>query len=107
MAKSNSKSLAAAVGAAFLTTASLAPFASAAENPFQMTELGSGYQVADSHEGKCGEGKCGGEKGEKHKSKSEGEGKCGEKKDKADAEGKCGEHKARAEDKGGEDKSGE
>ena len=102
MAKSNTKSLAAAVGAAFLTTASLAPFASAAENPFQMTELGSGYQVADSQEGKCGEGKCGGDKGEKQTSKSEGEGKCGE--NKADAEGKCGEDKAKAD---AEDKSGE
>ncbi len=48
--------------------------ASAADNPFGMTELSSGYMVADAKEGKCGgmknkEGKCGGKMGK--------EGKCG------------------------------
>ena len=101
MAKNNSKTLAAAVGAAFLTTAALAPVASAAENPFQLSELKSGYQVADAHEGKCGgdkaegEGKCG-------EGKADAEGKCGE--GKADAEGKCGEGKAKGD---GEGKCGE
>ncbi|MBA6419541.1 HvfA family oxazolone/thioamide-modified RiPP metallophore [Pseudomonas neustonica] len=52
----------------------------AAENPFAVQELQSGYNVADNHgegdmEGKCGEGSCGEEKEE---SKSEAEGKCGE-----------------------------
>jgi len=51
----------------------MAGAASADANPFGMTELSSGYQVA--MEGKCGEGKCGGDKADK-------EGKCGE--------GKCG-----------------
>ena len=45
--------------------------ATAADNPFGLSELGSGYmQLASSHEGKCGEGKCGGEKKAK-------EGSCG------------------------------
>ncbi|HBS27112.1 MAG TPA: hypothetical protein DD827_08310, partial [Gammaproteobacteria bacterium] len=47
--------------------------ASADANPFGLTDLSSGYQVA--MEGKCGEGKCGGDK-------AKAEGKCGE--------GKCG-----------------
>ena len=60
------------------------------QSPFAMQDLGAGYMVADSHvEGKCGEGKCGGNKAKK-------EGKCGEGKcggDKAKKEGKCGEGK--------------
>jgi uncharacterized low-complexity protein len=80
---SNHKPLALAIGTAF--AASLAAGSvSAAENPFQQAELASGYMVADAHEGKCGEGKCGG-------NKDKAEGKCGEKKEKA--EGKCGEGK--------------
>jgi uncharacterized low-complexity protein len=71
-----------AVGTAFAATLVAAPLASAAENPFKMDSLKSGYQVADGHkkdkEGKCGEGKCGGDKKDK-------EGKCGE--------GKCGGEK--------------
>ena len=90
--KSPMKPIALALGAAFAT--SLAGGAYAAENPFGQTELSSGYMVADSHakdkmEGKCGEGKCGGDKAKK-------EGKCGEGKcggDKAKKEGKCGEGK--------------
>ena len=51
-------------------------------NPFGLQSLESGYmQVAE--EGKCGEGKCGGDKAkEKAKDKMKKEGKCGE--------GKCG-----------------
>ncbi|NNJ95414.1 MAG: hypothetical protein HKP57_11755 [Halobacteria archaeon] len=88
--KSTMKPLAAAMGAAFVTSLAAAPVANAAENPFAMSELSSGYMVASSHmEGKCGEGKCGGDKAAK-------EGKCGEGKcggDKATKEGKCGEGK--------------
>ena len=92
-----------AVSAALATGAFGISAANADENPFQMTELSSGYMVADAHgateegkagEGKCGEGKC-------------GEGKCGDQEtDKEDAEdaedaaeegkageGKCGEGK--------------
>ncbi|MDG1097177.1 MAG: hypothetical protein P8N23_06155 [Methylophilaceae bacterium] len=81
------KSIALAVGGAFALSLSAATV-SAAENPFAIKTLSSGYQVADNHtdkgaEGKCGEGKC-------------GEGKCGAEKKAADGkcgEGKCGEGK--------------
>lgn len=96
--KSELKPLVMAVSAALATGAFAISTANADENPFQMTELSSGYMVADSHggaeegaveedkseEGKCGEGKCGGEEADADASgedKSE-EGKCGE--------GKCG-----------------
>ena len=72
------KPLSIALGAAFVASLAGTSIANAADNPFSMTELSSGYMVADSKEGKCGEGKCGGEK------KAE-EGKCGE--------GKCGGEK--------------
>ncbi|MBT8121256.1 MAG: hypothetical protein KJO10_01875, partial [Gammaproteobacteria bacterium] len=98
-----------AMGAAFVTSLATSPVANAAENPFAMSELGSGYMVADSHmEGKCGEGKCGGDKAKK-------EGKCGGDKDrgcseeaKAAKEGKCGGDKAKSmkEGKCGEGKCG-
>ena len=53
----------------------------AAENPFAMQDLGKGYQVAEkAKDGKCGEGKCGGDKKAK-------DGKCGGDKAK---DGKCG-----------------
>jgi len=84
------KSIALAVGGAFALSLSAATV-SAAENPFAIKTLSSGYQVADNHtdkgaEGKCGEGKC-------------GEGKCGE--------GKCGAEKKAADGKCGEGKCGE
>jgi uncharacterized low-complexity protein len=101
---STKKPLAIALGAAFVTSLAGAPVANAAENPFAMSELSSGYMVAEMAEGKCGEGKCGGEK-------TKAEGKCGEGKcggDKAKAEGKCGGDKAGAEGKAmGEGKCGE
>ena len=90
--KSTLKPLAVAMGAAFVTSLTIAPVANAAENPFAMTELSSGYMVAEKAEGKCGEGKCGADKAKK-------EGKCGEGKcgaDKAKKEGKCGEGKCGA-----------
>jgi uncharacterized low-complexity protein len=70
------KPLSLALGAAFITSLAGTGVANAADNPFGMTELSSGYLVADSKDGKCGasmkdkEGKCGGSM------KSE-EGKCG------------------------------
>ena len=110
--KTTRKPLAIAMGAAFVTSLATAPIANAAENPFAMSELSSGYMVADSHmaggdkdkaEGKCGEGKCGGDK-------AKAEGKCGEGKcggDKAKAEGTCGgEKKMDKEGKCGEGKCG-
>ncbi|MBU4498736.1 MAG: hypothetical protein Q8K57_04920 [Thiobacillus sp.] len=93
--------IAAAAGTAF-AAALAAPVATAASNPFALSVLSSGYQVADNHaakpvEGKCGgkteaemkakEGKCG--NAEKMKDGKCGEGKCGTAKPKA-SEGKCG-----------------
>lgn len=102
------KPVAVALGAAFVTSLAGVSIANAAENPFGMTELSSGYMVAEGamkKEGKCGtshmkkkEGKCG---GSMDKSKMK-EGKCGENKmNKADMskmkkEGKCGEGKCGA-----------
>ena len=97
--KSIKNPLAIALGAAFVTSLAGTQVANAAENPFAMSDLSSGYVVAEMEEGKCGEGKCGGDKTEK-------EGKCGG--DKAKAEGKCGGDKATAtEDKATEDKATE
>jgi uncharacterized low-complexity protein len=55
----------AAAGSAFVAGMSAAPIASAAENPFALTGLASGYQVAQATKmpaGKCGQGMCGGMK---------------------------------------------
>ncbi len=93
--------IAAAIGASFLAI-SVIPTASADANPFSITELSSGYELASADksgaEGKCGEGKCGGSPAKHKGSKVEGEGKCGGsnagsagKSEKA--EGKCGEGK--------------
>ena len=96
MAKQTIKPLAAACGLVFMASASIVPAAFAGQNPFQADELSPGYSLANHHgEGKCGEGKCGGEK-------ADGEGSCGGEKaededtsggEKAEAEGKCGETK--------------
>ncbi|MGM0564078.1 MAG: hypothetical protein ACQES2_07085 [Pseudomonadota bacterium] len=84
-----------ALGMTLATTLSAGIAQAEMENPFGISEMSSGYQVAGNHEGKCGEGKCGENKD--HKAEKEGkcgEGKCGEKKErKADKEGKCGEGK--------------
>ncbi len=71
--------------------ASAAQVASAEVNPFGATELPAGYDLrAMQSEGKCGEGKCGGEKTGEGKC---GEGKCGGEKGDKTGEGKCGEGK--------------
>lgn len=81
MSKKNLTPIAAALGTTFVISLATSPITQAAENPFVLNDLSSGYMVAE--EGACGEkegeGKCGEEK--------EGEGKCGEEKE---AEGKCG-----------------
>lgn len=92
--KTTLKPLAIAASAAFATSLAATPAANAADNPFAMSELSSGYMVAEKTEGKCGEGKC-------------GEGKCGGEKKAADAEGKCGEGKSGDDKKEGEGKCGE
>jgi len=114
------KPISAAVGATLLTAVGMPSAANAAENPFGMTDLASGYEVAFSSrkdeeaEGKCGEGKeaegtCGEGKDAHEGSCGEGkapaEGSCGE--GKAPAEGSCGEGKAEGEGKCGEGKCGQ
>jgi uncharacterized low-complexity protein len=103
--KNQLKPIAMALGTAFATSLAGSNVASADQNPFSMTELSSGYMVADNHEGKCGamkgeaEGKCGAQKsaeeGKCGAMKGEAEGKCGAAK-KAVKEGKCGEGKCGA-----------
>ena len=77
--------IAAAIGASFLAM-SVIPIASAGENPFSITELSAGYDLASADksgaEGKCGEGKCGGGNDVSAAKSEKAEGKCGE--------GKCG-----------------
>jgi uncharacterized low-complexity protein len=86
------KTIALAIGGAFALSVA-ATTVNAAENPFAMKSLSSGYQVADHHEekmkdGKCGAGKCGAEKAKEGKCSAEKakEGKCSAEKA---AEGKC------------------
>ena len=98
-----------AVGAAFLGSLTFGAHA-ANGTGMQATDLAQGYMLAGEaapadkakEEGKCGEGKCGGDKA-KEEGKC-GEGKCGG--DKAKEEGKCGGDKAKEEGKCGEGKCG-
>jgi uncharacterized low-complexity protein len=81
------------VGAAFAAS-TLSPVAFAADNPFAMQKLSTGYQLAEHDAGmdKMKDGKCGtGMKTEKKKEGKCGEGKCGAgmMKKKMEA-GKCG-----------------
>ena len=87
-----------AIGTAFVASMAAAPVASAAENPFALSGLSSGYQVADSHKAK--EGKCGGTKESEMKAK---EGKCGDAAKMKD--GKCGEGKCGSKSKGDANKA--
>lgn len=63
--------LATAVGTAFVATLA-APLVSAAENPFALSSLASGYQVADNTPAKPMDGKCG-----SNMNMKAGDGKCG------------------------------
>lgn len=101
--KAQNKTLALVLGGAFAASIAAAPVVSAAENPFALKSLSSGYMVAEHHEGekmkdgKCGTGKCGAEKkkseascgAEKAKAK---DGSCGAEKK---AEGSCGAEKGK------------
>lgn len=98
--KRSMKPMAAAIGAAFVTSFATLPAGNAQENPFGVTQLSGGYMVAEKG---MGEGKCGGMKNEaQQKSDKEGacagmkkakEGKNGEKVTGKGKEGKCGEGK--------------
>ena len=94
------KTLIAAVGTAFVAGMAAAPIAAATENPFALSGLSSGYQVADNHGAKPVEGKCGAKKETEMKVQ---DGKCGNAPKMK--EGKCGEGKCGAAKKPMEDKS--
>lgn len=80
MLKKTIKPVSLAAGLALAGSLAGVSVAQADANPFGMTALSSGYMAMSSDsEGKCGEGKCGGDK-------KDAEGKCGE--------GKCGGDKA-------------
>ena len=129
MSNKTTKPLSIVLGAAFATTLAASNIANASEagtNPFAMTNLESGYQVAmdgkcgsgmkkDNMEGKCGEdhkkmsgGKCGGSTNKAKKKEGKcGEGKCGGSMKKSKMEGKCGGSKSKKmEAKCGEGKCG-
>jgi uncharacterized low-complexity protein len=94
MTKKTITPAAALVGAALVGSLGTLGLAQAAENPFAAQALDAGYmQVAEADtEGKCGEGKCGGDKGTEGKCGGDKgtEGTCGGDKG---TEGKCGEGK--------------
>lgn len=88
------KTLALVLGSAFAATVAITP-ASAAENPFALKSLSSGYMVADNHdagekmkEGKCSTGKCGSSMKKKAAAEAKAkEGNCSA--DKKAKEGSC------------------
>ncbi|MDH5766972.1 MAG: hypothetical protein OEZ38_13250 [Gammaproteobacteria bacterium] len=87
--KNNIKSLSLATGAALALGLSSGSAIADVSNPFAMSDLSQGYQVAGNN-GKCGEAKCGGSKSTEAKC---GEGKCGDSKKPKSKEAKCGEGK--------------
>jgi uncharacterized low-complexity protein len=109
MKKINKSPLAAAMGAAFISTVA-ASAVNAEANPFGMAELSSGYmQVAAESSQKAGEMSCGANMGGMTKPKA-AEGACaGNKKPAAEtkaADGKCGAGKCGAMMKDGKMKEG-
>lgn len=92
--------LAIAVGSTLAASSALAPIAVASDNPFSLTTLAAGYQLAQADgkqkDGKCGEAKCGAEKKTKQAAcgaEKAKEGKCAA--DKKAKEGKCGADKSK------------
>ena len=87
--------IATAIGASFLAAAAIAPVANAAENPFALKQLDSGYKVAE--KGSCGKGSCGAKSGKDKKGKGScgakdksGKGNCSAKTENGDKKGKKG-----------------
>jgi uncharacterized low-complexity protein len=95
--KSKLKPIASAVGLTLAATLASGSVASADQNPFAVSEMSSGYMVADA-EGNCGAANA--------KTEDEGKG-ADDNADKADKEGKCGDDKAGDEGKCGEGKCGD
>lgn len=97
MDNSNKKAnkLALAIGTGLTIGLASMSIANAQSSPFSATKLDSGYNLAGHHmdstvkdkkaDGKCGAGKCGGEKADK-----KADGKCGGEKGSKKADGKCG-----------------
>jgi uncharacterized low-complexity protein len=86
------KPVAAAVGVAFVSSLAVSTAVAADDNPFEATDLDSGYMLAGGDkdkEGKCGEGKCGGDGEEEGSCGGDGEeeGSCG---GDGEEEGSCG-----------------
>jgi uncharacterized low-complexity protein len=95
-----------AIGSAFAVSLAASPIANAAENPFGMSALKSGYMLADASDKKMPEGKCGDMKDAKAK-----DAKCGGtmKHDAAAGkmkDGQCGNTAKMKEGKCGEGKCG-
>jgi len=82
------KPIAAAIGVAFVSSMFISSAVIADDNPFATADLNAGYMLAGDKdkEGKCGEGKCGGDKA----AAKDAEGSCGDSKGE---EGSCGESK--------------
>jgi uncharacterized low-complexity protein len=101
--KITSKALAGAIGATFLTSLASVSVASAAENPFAVNPLTSGYQIADAKDGNCGgmkgqekEAHCGGKTGkDAHCGGKQADPKAKGKKDGSCGEAKCGANKGK------------
>lgn len=106
----NIKTFSLASGTALVLGMASSSVLAADSNPFGMTSLSGGYQVAV-NDGKTGEGKCGGKEAEgkcgESKQAKEAEGKCGEAKEPKEAEGKCGGNKTESKPKVQEAKCGE
>ena len=118
--KATHKTLALAISGAFVASIA-ATSVSAAENPFALKSLSSGYMVADAdkmQDGKCGTGKCSAEKMKPMKDGKCGTGKCGAEKAKeascyaakstenvCGAESSCGAEKAKTQAKEMTDKA--
>ena len=104
---SKKKTIGVAVGSAFLAGVVMAPMANAAENPFALQSLQTGYMVAadtpaKATEAKCGQGKCGGKMSgtaDQKSAEKPAEAKCGQ--------GKCGGMKAETPPKTMEAKCGQ
>ena len=96
--QSMSRTLSTAIGTAFVAGAALSPIAQAADNPFGMQKLDSGYQLAQAKaddkkkDGKCGEGKCGAEATKAKADAKMKDGSCGGDKVKM-KDGSCGAKK--------------
>ncbi|WP_347275309.1 hypothetical protein [Candidatus Kuenenia sp.] len=91
------------LGVAFFIASALVTVVSAEANPFAPSDATTfKTDMEKKTEGKCGEGKCGGD--EKKKEGKCGEGKCGG--DEKKKEGKCGGDEDKKEGKCGEGKCG-